>query len=36
MLDYRVVIEVFLFLSVLDKWKSGKLFLLVSHKGDWF
>jgi hypothetical protein len=30
MVDYRLVIEVFLFLSVFDKWKSGKVIVVIS------
>jgi len=30
MLDYRMMIEVFLFLSVFDKWKSGKIIVVIS------
>jgi hypothetical protein len=29
MLDYRMMIEVFLFLSVFDKWKSGKIIVVI-------
>ena len=30
MLGYRVMIEVFLFLSVSDKWKSGTFIVVIS------
>ena len=29
MLAYRLMIEVFLFLSVFDKWKSGKVTVVI-------
>jgi len=29
MLDYRMMIDVFLFLSVFDKWKSGKVNVVI-------
>ena len=29
MLDYRMMIEVFLFLSVFDKWKSDKVTVII-------
>jgi hypothetical protein len=32
MLDYRMMTEVFLFLSVFDKWKSGKVIVVISPR----
>jgi len=29
MLDYRMMIDVFLFPSVFDKWRSGKIIVVI-------